>query len=196
MTETELALVGRARAGDGDAFAQLYAPHERRLFQLAYRLTANREDAADVVQETLLRAYLRLGQFRGESSFGVWVRRVLVNACLDLLRRRKSRREVVLAPRNDLHNPLTDAPDPGAQAELEQLETRFAVVTALRLMPPEARLILALRDLEGYTQEEVAAFMDLPVGTVKSRHSRARRQARRIWLQMDRRTPAPASAVG
>src|SRR5258705_8698166 len=91
MEITDLAFVTKARAGDADAFRVLVERHSRALFGLAFRMTGNEQDAEDVVQESLLRAYKQLGKFDERSSFGTWLYRITVNCSLDVVRPRKQR---------------------------------------------------------------------------------------------------------
>src|SRR2546430_8077320 len=105
--------VARARAGDADAFRVLVERHSRSLFGLAFRMTGNEQDAEDVVQESLLRAYRQLGKFDERSSFGTWLYRIAVNCSLDLVRARKRRSEQFAPPSPDAEDPVESLAAPG-----------------------------------------------------------------------------------
>src|SRR5258705_13757490 len=89
MEQSDAAAVAQARAGNSDAFRVLVERHSHRVFRLAYRMTGNEHDAEDLVQETFLRAYRKLGQFEARANFGTWLHRIAANCALDLLRKRK-----------------------------------------------------------------------------------------------------------
>src|SRR5262245_42721282 len=93
MQESDSAAVARAQEGDGDAYRMLVERHSRSLFRLAYRMTGNQEDAQDVVQETLLRAYRQINRYESRANFATWLRKIAANCSLDLIRMRKRRHE-------------------------------------------------------------------------------------------------------
>jgi RNA polymerase sigma-70 factor (ECF subfamily) len=151
-------------AGDPEAFAELVRRHRDRLWAVALRTMADREEAADAVQEALLSAYRRAASFRGDSAVTTWLHRIVVNACLDRLRRRGSR---PTSPIGDLDPPArTDDP---AAAEL-----RIDVQRALAELPEGQRLALVLVDMQGLPVAEAAQILGVPEGTVKSRCARGR----------------------
>ncbi len=185
-------------AGDAEAFGTLFARHRDRLWAVALRTTSDPEDAADALQDAMVAAFRRADSFRGEAAVTTWLHRIVVNACLDRLRRRKVR----------LADPLPEdleqqpAPDPAVAAAAGVLdpadlavddERRTAVLAALDSLPPDQRAALVLVDMEGYSVEETARILDCAPGTVKSRCSRGR--ARLLPLLVDHRpgvrTPAP-----
>jgi RNA polymerase sigma-70 factor, ECF subfamily len=151
-------------AGDAEAFAELVRRHRDRLWAVALRTMADREEAADAVQEALLSAYRRAGTFRGESAVTTWLHRIVVNACLDRLRRRSAR---PTSPIGELDPPArTDEP---AAAEL-----RIDVARALAELSEGQRLALVLVDMQGMPVAEAAQILGVPEGTVKSRCARGR----------------------
>src|SRR6266511_4621621 len=105
MEETDPALITRAREGDPDAFRVLVERHSVKLFQLAFRMTGNEQDAEDVVQETLLRAYQQLNRFESRAGFGTWLHRIAANCSLDLLRKRKRQTDQVDAVQLESEEP-------------------------------------------------------------------------------------------
>ena len=160
------ALIDRHAAGDRDAFAELVRRHRDRLWRVALRTLGNPEDAADALQDALLSAYRAAGGFRGDAAVTTWLHRIVVNACLDVARKKAARPSV----------PLSDTPadDRPARDTIGDRETSGDVLAALRTLPPEQAAAVVLVDIEGYPVAEVAVMLDVPVGTVKSRCARAR----------------------
>ena len=175
--EEERELLPRAQKGDSAAFEEIVRAHEATVFHLALRQLGNREDAEDAAQEVFLKAYTGLASFRAESKLSVWLYRITSNVCTDFLRRR---RETVSLSREDedgepLELELPDERfDPEALAERKDL--REQVGKALQALPPDAREILLLRELGGQSYEEIAATLEIDLGTVKSRIFRARKK--------------------
>ncbi len=164
-------------AGDPDAFGLLFTRHRDRLWAVALRTTGDPEEAADALQDALVAAFRRADSFRGDAAVTTWLHRIVVNACLDRLRRRKVRLADPLPDdldeRADRGSPATaDVVDPADVAE--QHERRDAVLAALQTLPTEQRAALVLVDMQGYSVEETAAILECAPGTVKSRCSRGR----------------------
>jgi RNA polymerase sigma-70 factor, ECF subfamily len=151
-------------AGDPDAFAELVRRHQDRLWAVALRTLGDREEAADALQDALVSAYRRAGSFRGESAVTTWLHRVVVNACLDRLRRAKARRTV----------PLPDTEPAAARDDHASTETALDVRAALAALPDTQRAALVLVDMHGLSVAEAAAVLEVAEGTVKSRCSRGR----------------------
>ena len=176
----DLALLQAHKDGDPDAFGVLFTRHRDRLWAVAVRTTSNPEDAADALQEALISAYRRADSFRGDAQVTTWLHRVVVNACLDRLRRNKVRAAQPLP--DDLEEQaargavLSGPSDPGTDPEAAAIgsERRRAVVAALERLPAEQRAALVLVDMEGYPVEEAARILGCPPGTVKSRCARGR----------------------
>jgi RNA polymerase sigma-70 factor (ECF subfamily) len=152
--------------GDPEAFAELVRRHKDRLWSVALRTTGDREDAADALQDALVSAYRNAGSYRGDAAVTTWLHRIVVNACLDALRRRAARRSV---PLSDEDSRLVDPVD-----ALSQRETALVVNDALDTLPPDQRAAIVLVDLEGHSVEDAARMLDCAPGTVKSRCSRGR----------------------
>jgi RNA polymerase sigma-70 factor (ECF subfamily) len=157
--------------GDPDAFATLVARHQDRLWAVALRTMRNPDEAADALQDAYIAAFRRAGSFRGDALVTTWLHRVVVNACLDRLRRSKVRAADPLPDDLDRRAELAGEPptDPG-----EAREQRDDVAQALRRLNPDQRAALVLVDMEGYSVEEAAAVLGCPPGTVKSRCARGR----------------------
>ena len=180
MTVDELAR--RAAGGDEDAFAQLVGLHEKKVYGLALRMCGNPEDAADAAQEAFLAAWKGLPRFRGEAGFSTWLYRLTSNAAIDHLRRVKRQRgEVSLDGGGPGLDAVDDAPSPQAQAE--ETELREAVAEGLSMLSEDHRQILLMREYQELSYDEIAQALEVDLGTVKSRISRARRALRKILLE-------------
>ena len=149
-------------SGDRDAFTQLVRRHQDRLWAVALRTLGDREEAADALQDALISAYRSAHRFRGESAVTTWLHRIVVNACLDRVRRRAARPTVPLAETDPAPVPAVDS------------DTVLDVRAALALLPVDQRAALVLVEVEGYGVAEAAAILGVPEGTVKSRCARAR----------------------
>lgn len=185
MTDTEL--VAAAQQGDQAAFGALVEKYQAMAYSLAFRMLGDSEDAADAVQEAFLNAWRALSGFQGQSAFSTWLYRLTSNACIDFLRRAK-RREVLSITVSDEDDDLpreTDIPDERWSPEraLERKEARRAVQEGLAALSPEHRQVLALRELEGLSYQEIAQVLALEEGTVKSRIARARLALREFLLK-------------
>jgi RNA polymerase sigma-70 factor (ECF subfamily) len=183
-------LVRRYLAGDRGAFGELVRRHERRVFNLALRMLGREEDARDATQDAFLSALRKLPGFRGEAAFTTWIHRIIVNACYDVLRRRK--REPLPSPvREEGAEP--SAHEPAAEDHGEAAAAAIDVRRALLLVPPEYRAVLVLHDAQDMAYDEVAEVLGIPVGTVKSRLHRGRVALGRA-LRGEPVRPAPGQA--
>ncbi|MEI7629816.1 MAG: RNA polymerase sigma factor SigM, partial [Actinomycetes bacterium] len=164
---TDAQLLAAHVAGDKNAFGELVYRHRDRLWSVALRTTSDPEEAADALQDAFLSAFRRADQFRGEAAVTTWLHRIVVNACLDRLRRRSSRPAVPLP--DDLGQTLAD---PGDQ--MSRRDTQLVIAAALANLPPDQRAAIVLVDVEGRSVQETAELLGCPTGTVKSRCSRGR----------------------
>jgi len=162
-------LVRRYLSGDRASFAALVERHERRVYNLALRMTGREEDARDATQDAFLTVLRKLSTFRGEAAFTTWLHRVTVNACYDLLRKR--RRAPMLERGGD---DLPAAEPPPAPDHADSSDLSIDVRRALLQVPEDFRVAMILHDVQDLPQEEVAAILGVPVGTVKSRLHRGR----------------------
>jgi RNA polymerase sigma-70 factor (ECF subfamily) len=153
--------------GDAEAFGKLFRRHSGRLWAVALRTVGDPEDAADALQDAMISAFRRAGDFRGEAAVTTWLHRIVVNAAVDRLRRR-SGRTVSWSAEADAIEAL--APHDPADA----VETRLDVDAALRVLPPQQRAALVLVDMLGYSVADAAEILDVSPGTVKSRCARGR----------------------
>lgn len=168
-------LLEAARHGDSDAFTALVERYQDDLYTMALRLLGTPADAADVVQETFLRAYMNLPKLRG-TSVRAWLYRVAVNASRDVQRRAVRRPADPLDA--DIGGKVLELPSPdqGPEAAVEQRERAAAIREAVMRLPLDYRAALVLRDVNDLSYEEIAGALRIPMGTVKSRISRARLQ--------------------
>ena len=188
---TEQELVKRAKRGDPDAFGQLVTDNEKRIYNLALRMTGSPEDAAELAQEAFLNAWRGLHRFQGESSFATWLYRLASNACIDFLRREKRRRSLSMTVSLDDETCERQAelPDQRSTPEqhLERQELRRARARRPRTRRPawpdrdglqrlseEHRQVLVMREVSGLSYAEIGQVLELEPGTVKSRIARAR----------------------
>lgn len=177
--EQEAMIVRKVLQGDVNAFEKLVTEYERAVYAIAQRMTGNAEDAADMTQETFIKAYNSLSSFRGDSKFSVWLYRIANNVCLDFLRSRSRRPTVSLSTEDDDgEETQLDIADESQSPELllESALTRDAVRRGLDSLPPDYRQILLLREIQGLSYEEIAAALGIESGTVKSRIFRARKR--------------------
>jgi RNA polymerase sigma-70 factor (ECF subfamily) len=171
VSSPDLMLARRAAAGHADAWDELVELYGDRLYNLALHFAGNREEAEDLTQEIFLRLYTNLRQYRGDCPLVSWALRLSRNLCIDHYRRnRQERRSLRVSDEILAHVPAGD----DIHAEAQWREEVEAVHAALREMPEEMAEVVLLRDLQGWSLEEVAAFLEIPMGTVKSRLHRAR----------------------
>lgn len=168
MTDDEL--VERARLGDSAALDDLLRRHHPRLHAVCLRVLGRRSDADDAAQNALVSIARNLDSFDGRSSFSTWAYRIATNAALDELRRRRRRPQ----PLRDVERLHEVVADPRAEQAGELLENRELVVRALEALPEEYRVALVLRDVADLEYEQIAAVLDIPIGTVRSRIARGR----------------------
>jgi RNA polymerase sigma-70 factor (ECF subfamily) len=157
-------------AGDPEAFGVLFARHQHRMWAVAVRTLRNPDDAADAVQESAISAFRHASSFRGDAAVTTWLHRIVVNACLDRLRRRAARPAGSFTD-DDEASPSADRAVPDA---MESRQTQLDVRAALSRLNPDQRAALVLVDLQGYSVEDAAGVLDCAVGTVKSRCARGR----------------------
>jgi RNA polymerase sigma-70 factor (ECF subfamily) len=160
--EGDAALVRRAQKGERYAFEQLVREHEARMYTLAARVLGSREEAADAVQEALIRAWLALPKFRGDARFSTWLYRIVVNAAHDVRSKRRDR-------------PVEEPPDPADPRDrFAEQELSGELQRALNALDESYRVAIVLYDVLGCSYAEVAEMTGVPEGTVKSRIFRGR----------------------
>jgi RNA polymerase sigma-70 factor, ECF subfamily len=184
-------LLARHVAGDPEAFGELFTRHRDRLWAVALSTLGDREQAADALQEAMISAFRRAATFRGDAAVTTWLHRIVVNACLDQVRRARVRVADPLP--DDLDDVPAQTAAPPEPDPTDRLAERTAVLGALRSLPVEQRHALVLVDMEGYSVAEAAALLGCAVGTVKSRCARGR--ARLVPMLAWLRNPGPAADV-
>jgi RNA polymerase sigma-70 factor, ECF subfamily len=172
-------LLRRACKGDVQAFEELMQSHESRIYAIALRMMGNREDAQDCAQEAMVRIYRAMGSFKGQSALATWIYRITMNTCLDELRRRKARKVTSLDSLVDNGWSPTDTGDTPEEHGL-RVEKQNALNQAIQSLPDDMRAAIILRDVKGYSYDEIASILDANVGTIKSRISRGREKLREI----------------
>lgn len=164
--------------GDVQAYEAIVRSYEKKVYNLALRMVGNPDDAADMAQETFIKAYKALGSFRSDSKFSVWLYRIATNVCLDFLRRKSRSNTVSLTAYDDDGDAQLDIPDLNGnpEEELSRKLTIDAVQRGLQTLGEQQRSILVLREINGLSYEEIAQTLDIDIGTVKSRIFRARKR--------------------
>ncbi|CAN5273247.1 sigma-70 family RNA polymerase sigma factor [soil metagenome] len=162
-------LLERVAGGDHDAFSTLMRRHQDRVFSVCLRVMGNRSAAFDATQETFLTVFRKAHQYRATAAVGTWIYRIAVNACYDLLRKERRR------PSEPMPDYL-DPADPNAADSFTSVELAPSIAQALEKLSPEFRAVVVLSDIEGYALPDLAELLQLPLGTVKSRLFRARKQ--------------------
>jgi RNA polymerase sigma-70 factor, ECF subfamily len=155
-------------AGDPEAFGELFRRHRDRLWAVALRTLGDPEEAADALQDGMLSAFRRAGDFRGDAAVTTWLHRIVVNACLDRLRRRAARPATLTGDADSLEALVS------SRQEGPDTATRLDIDAALRILPPPQRAALVLVDMLGFSVLDAAAILDVSPGTVKSRCARSR----------------------
>ncbi len=180
MDEQEL--VKKSCEGDNEAFERLIEPYRQGVVNHAYMMLRDREDALDMAQEALVKAFVSITLFNGQSSFKTWLYRITTNVCLDFLRKKKRQANVISLTTGDdeKQNAQLDVVDANAdpQQKAEQNELREAIINAIGELDDEYRAAIVLRELEGMDYRQIATTLRVSLGTVKSRISRARMQLR------------------
>ena len=176
------ALVELAARGDREAFDLLVRRHQDRVFNVAYQVVRNREDALDVAQDAFVKAFASLPSFKGEASFFTWIYRIVVNLAIDCLRRRRragsTEYDDRLAAPEDGEASLATPDNPQSALETRQIGSILA--RGIEALPPVHRTVLILREVEGLSYEEIARAVGCSLGTVMSRLFYARRKLKKV----------------
>jgi RNA polymerase sigma factor (sigma-70 family) len=169
----ENTVLAAAKRGQTAAFDELWQAHTKRILRTTYRITRNREDAEDALQDSFLRAFLHIKDFDGRSSFSTWLTRIAINSALMILRKKRSSFELPMDDCRDHEgNPaFTDVPDraPDPEAHCAQREREGILRGAIRALRPTIRQAIELQKLQEHSLEETAKMMGLSVGAAKSR---------------------------
>lgn len=175
MDQELYSLIGKAQTGDKEAFALLVKRYKETLFRYAYGMLSDRMEAEDVAQEALIKAYYSLPNLGNIYAFSSWLSRIVSHLCYDRIHKRK-RTTIAAGELIETH---------GSNHVMEQTELHLAIHEAMKQLSPEHREAIVLRDVQGYSYEEIAGMLQIPLGTVKSRISAARLLLRK---EMNRET--------
>ncbi|MGZ4770903.1 MAG: RNA polymerase sigma factor [Ilumatobacteraceae bacterium] len=179
-----------AQGGDRGALDQLLRRHYDRVHAVCRRITGHEADAADAAQDAMISIVRNLARFDGRSSFGTWAYRIATNASLDELRRRKRRGAVTTTDEGDHHH--IEHADPAGGRQIEAIGDHLALDAALRSLSEEYRVPVVLRDVADLDYAEIAAVLDIPPGTVRSRIARGRAAlAKALTAQPGNQHPDP-----
>ncbi len=177
--DNESEIIHKVLSGKREAFETLVEKYEKLIYNLSYQLTNSTEDAFDISQETFLKAYKSLGSFRGDCKFSTWLYKICNNVANDYLRSKQRKQTISLTVYDeedekeeqlDIADEVNENPD----EQLLKKERIEAVREAIAALSPDHREVIVLRDIEGYSYDEISEILDLEIGTVKSRINRAR----------------------
>ncbi len=180
MPVSDAILVKKSQEGDYKSFEELVKRYEKKVYNLAYRIMGNKEDASDVIQETFLQAFRKLRGFKGKAKFSTWLYRIAVNACL--MRKRKQRKmqmvsldlPILTKKEDEIKRELRDDWSKSPLATLENEEVKKTLSKAIDSLPEDYRTALLLRGLNGLSNEETAKVLNISIPALKSRLHRAR----------------------
>ena len=167
INDTELVI--KAQNGDRNAYSELVRVHSQGVLKVVYRMCGNKHLAEDAAQEAFIQAWLKLPSYKPRASFRSWLYRIAVNSAIDILRKEK---RILPGAVEDYY--LTDA-NPGPESLLASTERAEIVSKAVVALPDASRAVLILREYEGFSYQEIAESLDIPIGTVMSRLNYARK---------------------
>ena len=187
----EKELLEKAKAGDVESFEILIQAVRQKAYQIALSYLKNQEDAEDALQDSLLKIYRGLSRFQETSRFSTWVYRVVVNTCLDHIKKNKRQKDRILSFSGEdrEENPFDAVSmlrDESAEPERHMLqkEKTQIILACLERIAPSLREVVLLRDVQGFSYGEIAQILDISEGTVKSRLSRARQAVKEMFFQI------------
>lgn len=181
--EMENRLLNKARLGDVQAFEELSGTYYSKVYNLCYRMLGNPDDALEQAQETFIKAFRYIKDFKGNCAFSTWIYRIATNTCLDFIRKNKNKNTVSIEQETFEDITLKDqlvSNSPGPDKIAEQNAQKAALKEALSKMNEKNRIIVILRDFMDLSYEDIAESLEIPIGTVKSRISRARAELREL----------------
>ncbi|HZJ83767.1 MAG TPA: sigma-70 family RNA polymerase sigma factor [Clostridia bacterium] len=164
--DVESQLIDRFKEGDFTAFEELIYLFDKKIYNYCYRMTNNPNDAEDLAQEVFIKVYRSLKSFREDSKFSTWIYRIAYNTCIDEYRRKKIK---VLSLNKNI-----PSPEPLPEDRVIYREEKDLIEKCIAEMKPNYKSAIILRDIQGYSYEEIAGISNIPIGTVKSNISRAR----------------------
>ena len=181
MCNRDRELLKRALNGDIAAFEELVGSNEKRIYNLCYRMMKNEQDAQDMAQEALIKAWRSLRKFNLKAAFSTWLYKIAVNTCLDELRKRKNNTQSI----EDLKEKGHTIQDEKTKNFTDDSDLRYEITQAMDKLEPKEKIIIVLKDVHGYSYEEISGILECPVGTVRSRLSRSRKKLAGICIDME-----------
>ncbi len=181
----DAAILRRFQSGDVSAFQELVRAYQDNIYNLCSYMTGDPVNAEDIAQDVFLKAYQNLKNFRPNASIYTWLYRIAVNACIDY--KRKASFESLFRYQQHNDETIEDEPsdDPSPEHDYESQQTRNAVRKALGRLSQKLRAVIVMKEMDGLSYDEIAQSLDISIGTVKSRISRARDELKRIMLKKD-----------
>lgn len=171
-------LIKKARRGDGRAFGMLIENHERFVYNIVYRITGNFEDARDISQEAFIKAFKNFSSYDESSAFSTWLYRIAVNTAIDHVRKKKRENNVSLE--DYITEEKTESHKSSVEEKVISKEGVSNIMEAVNSLDEDFKTVIVLRDIEGMEYSQISEITGCPVGTVKSRLSRARGKLRQI----------------
>lgn len=171
-------LVEKSINGDVESFEKLISEYNRYVYNVAYRMMGNEQDAEDMAQEALIKAFKAISTFNKESQFSTWLYRIVINTCKDELRKRKEKTLSLDDEDGVKHIVSSDEADPLLIYEKNEIKAR--VQGAIDQLSEDYKAVIVLRDLMGYSYDEIGTILDVPIGTVRSRLNRSRQKLKLI----------------
>lgn len=175
MDERIIAYVSKARGGDQEAFGQLVTEFQTQVFRVAYGIVGHREDAENIAQDTFVKAYRSISELKVDATFYSWLMRIAANTSINY---KKSMHRQQFVPIDEITEPIDLGETP--EGAMERVQSNERVAALLNQLPHEHRAVLALRELGGFSYDEIAGILDIPLGTVKSRMNHGRDKLRRL----------------
>ncbi|MBP3886498.1 MAG: RNA polymerase sigma factor [Cellulosilyticum sp.] len=184
LVQDEKNLIVAASKGDLQAFEKLICMHEKKIYNICLRLLKEPDEAYDATQEVCIKVWRNLAHFKGDAKLATWIYRIATNTCLDLLRQRKKRQEEIPIYENEeTHSEQGSICWEDLSTHMSEKEAISVLWQGIKELPTDYRTIIVLRDIEGYAYDEIAKYLEISIGTVKSRLSRARIKLKHILEQ-------------
>lgn len=182
----EKILIQKCKSGDIYAFEQLIQGYQKKVFNIAYRILGDIDDASDMSQEVFIKVYKSITNFKEESSLSTWIYRIATNTCLDEVRRKKKAASISMSSTIQLEDGeitiQVEDSKPGPDELIAQKETREEINKAIESLNEEHKAVIVLRDIQGLSYEEISSVLQCSLGTVKSRINRARSSLKNILI--------------
>lgn len=183
MNSSETLLINKSKKGDIEAFEELIKEYKKVAYNIALRILKNKEDAEDISQESMIKIFKSIDKFNMESSFKTWLYRIVVNTCLDFKRKAKENTisvdQPVQAGYDEFYIDLKDE-TPSTEEIIEKKQMKEMVMEAIYKLDDDFKTIIILRDINGFSYEEISEILSCNIGTVKSRISRGRHKLKEI----------------